>query len=99
MKSLFIINEKISNSQLEQSYLLILAMLNFEHHVKLVFINNAYTRIDNDPALKQQWLALKLYGIEKFYCLNSTQVSSHQELIPITDMEFEQLKNQADLVS
>lgn len=99
MKTLFIINENISQSQLEQTYLLILAMLNFDHDVDLVFINDAFNRIKRDEALKKQWLALKIYGADNFFNLTHNGNKPGPGLITISQADFEKLKNQADILS
>lgn len=99
MKSLFIINENMKESQLDQSYLLILAMLNFDHQVDLVFSNNAFDLVNHCNDSIQKWRALKLYGVEKFYCLNCSKQKLNDELTALIPSDFYQMKAQADWVS
>ncbi len=69
MKISMIVGEHFSQQQLTHSHLLCLALLNFEHQVSVVFIGQAFKLIMQDMDSQKHWLALKLYGVDRFYQL------------------------------
>ena len=97
-----IITENLSKQQLEHSYLLCLALLNFEHEVNLVFIGQAFKTIMAEAELQKQWLALKLFGVKTFYQLNlddeqiNQTADMHCQLID--KKSFDSLKIAMDLL-
>lgn len=103
MKVTMVISAQMSAEQLERSYLLGLALLNFEHNLSLVFIDQAFTKLTLTPVNKKRWLALKLYGVNNFYQLNTVvhsnnaiQADKHCEVI--SSATFNDLKSQMDLL-
>lgn len=103
MKVAMIISEQQSTQQLQESYLLCLALLNFEHQLNVVFIGQAVALLDQDAALKKSWLALKLYGAEAFYQLNKdsqnkSEPATNEHCQLIDSATFAALKNDMDLL-
>ncbi len=85
---------------LENQYLLCLAMLNFDHPVTLVFMGNSYQKIMNDESSRQKWRALKMYGVENFYCLDPVEGTLSDGCAqPLSVTDFLRLKSQADFIS
>lgn len=100
MQNLFIIQEHMSQAQLEQSYLLILAMLNFEHNVDIIFTGEAYNQLCTDETHFKKWSALTMYGVDNlFQLVKDNHALKHNELTAIDQAAFETLKKQADLLS
>ncbi len=99
MRTLFIINQHMNEAQIEQSYLLILAMLNFDHHVNVVFTGQSYRRLITDDAAKKKWSALKIYGVDDFFELTEHQSSCIENIKHINHSAFARLKSQADFLS
>jgi len=97
-----IITDHLSKQQLEHSYLLCLALLNFEHQVNVVFVDHAFKSIMAEAEIQQQWLALKLFGVEAFYQLNldnqhlDSAADIHCQLID--KPTFDALKTAMDLL-
>ena len=102
MKVSLIITEQLSNQQLEHSYLLCLALLNFEHEVNVVFVDQAFKSILAEAEIQKQWLALKLFGVEAFYQLNlddkSTNHAADAHCQLIDKVSFDALKSEMDLL-
>ncbi len=102
MKISIVINEHLSKKQLEHSYLLCLAGLNFEHQVNAVFLGQAFKLIMQDTAAQRQWLALKQYGIEAFYQLQPDnkhidhETKKHCQII--SPSTFDIIKSKMDLL-
>ena len=99
MKAVFVINESMSHEQLEQSYLLILALLNFDHHVDLVFVGDAFNQLIQGEQTTKKWRALKLYGVHAFYQFCDDKENHPDELVPLNANEFATLKTQAQFLS
>ncbi|MCX7554957.1 hypothetical protein OS175_13855 [Marinicella sp. S1101] len=99
MQSLFIINEKMNTTQVEQSYLLILAMLNFEHSVDVVFSGAGCENLINSNAQLKKWTALKLYGVNDFYHLTADSGITALDTTALSTADFENMKNQAAFLS
>jgi hypothetical protein len=102
MKITFIITDNLSMQQLEHKYFLCLALLNFEHQVTVVFVDQAFQSIVTEPEIKKSWLALKIYGVETFYQLNlnciSETPSSVEHCQIISKISFDALKDEMDLL-
>lgn len=92
MRTLFNITPDQDIQRLQQTHLLILALLNFDHTVDIVFHNNSDLLIEDHQNLYQQWQALPLYGARDFKFLNSRQDN-------ISQQHFHKLIQQADFVS
>ncbi len=100
MKSLFVINRVNDQAWLENQYLLCLAMLNFEHQVNLVFVEDAFEQVMRLEATAKQWSALGLYGAQAFQLTNpATNDRSDKKLSPINEAEFDSLKTKMDFIS
>ncbi len=102
MKITVIITENLTKQQLEQSYLLCLAWLNFEHQISVVFVGSAFASICNSPETKKQWLALKHFGVDALYQFNSLPQTNGPGKTPhcriIDQAHFDALKNMSDLL-
>jgi len=102
MKVSMIITDQFSKQQFEHSYLLCLALLNFEHQVNVVFVDQAFKSIMAETEIQKQWLALKLFGVEAFYQLNlddkytNHAADTHCQLIDKTS--FDAMKSNMDLL-
>ncbi len=102
MKVSRIITNNPSDQRLEHSYLLCLALLNFEHQVNVVFVDHAFKSILADEITKKQWMALKLYGVEAFYQLNLNikhcDPRSGKHCLNLDKTSFDALKNEMDML-
>lgn len=63
MKCLFMIHQSMKSERLEQQYLLMLAMLNFDFEVHLVFTEGAAEFWRHHQHWRKKLTALELYGI------------------------------------
>ncbi len=100
MKCLYIVTEHMSAEQTNNSYLMCLAMLNFDHQVEVVFTAGAFAQIQQDEQLCKQWLALKLYGVSHMYQLiDYPQAETNQHLEAINYAQFATLSTQCDHLS
>jgi hypothetical protein len=70
MRVLFNIYPEQSQQRLEQTHLLILALLNFDHTIHIVFHGGSEHIIQNNSSLNKKWQALPLYGAHDFLFLN-----------------------------
>ena len=70
MRILFNIQPGQSQLRLTQTHLLILALLNFDHTVHIVFHDGGEQIIRNDEELNKKWQALPLYGAHDFLFLD-----------------------------
>lgn len=85
MRSLFHIYPDFSHARLEQSYLLILACLNFDHRVDIVLHPGSEHRLQQNVQLLKKWQALPLYGAEDFIRLSELNCTdARQKLIRLT---------------
>lgn len=62
MNCLFIVTANATESHHNNHYLLMLAMLNYDFTVDVVFINNSLSSWKKHPTHKQNLSALQLYG-------------------------------------
>lgn len=92
MQTVFHIYPQQSDQCLEQSYLLMLALLNFEHKVFIVFHQNSFAEISKHAEQLKKWQALHLYGARAFLHYNgdNDNIGTH---------ELQQLTQQADFVA
>lgn len=100
IRSLFIITETMTKQQLDNQYLLSLAMLNFDHQVTLVFTGSVLNSLMSHPEQQKKWLALKMYGVDHFYQLTaqtSKPICDHSE--PLNHDALETLKANMDFLS
>lgn len=91
MTCVFLIHQDMSAELMERQYLLMIAMLNFDFKVHLVFTTGARSFWDHHKQWQQKLTALQLYGIQGIhhYCAQSAQQSS----------QLQQLLDQADFIS
>lgn len=99
MQTLFIINSQMNSSQVEQSYLLILAMLNFEHSVDVVFSGAGCDNLIHSEVNLKKWAALKLYGVDNFYHLTRDSAITGLATVALSKTDFESIKNRAAFLS
>lgn len=92
MLCLFNIRPDQSPERLEQSHLLILALLNFDHTVHVVFHDGSEQFIKDNEDLNKKWQALPLYGAHDFWFINGP----HNNL---TEHKYRKLNQQADFIS
>lgn len=92
MHTLFNIYPDHSRQRLTQTHLLILALLNFDHNIHIVFHDGSEQLIEADDELNKQWQALPLYGARDFLFLNSP-------LENMTQQDYHRLSQQADFIS
>ncbi len=100
MRCLFVITEQMDPQQLDQCYLLCIAMLNFDHQVDVVFEGRAFAEICTSAEAQKKWLALKLYGVDHLYQLQphvGDPTTATQT--PIDMADFATLKTQMDWIS
>ncbi len=100
MRCLFVLTDQMNQAQLDNSYLLCIAMLNFEHEVDVIFLDRAFTQISQHVEQKKKWLALKLYGVNTMYQFNATEaIGTDNHLTTISQAELSALKAAADYIS
>ncbi len=100
MRTLFVINRVTDQTWLENQYLLCLAMLNFDHQVNVVFVEDAFEQVMQLEATAKQWSALSLYGAQVFQLTDPTNHGhSDNRLSPINEAEFDRLKTEMDFIS
>ena len=100
MKCLFLINENLSIEQIEQQYLLMLAMLNFDFSVTVVFTNDTLHDWEEHEVHCKHLAALQMYGIDTFYLFNSSNRSSKR--FTTTNIDIDTLfrfKSAADFIT
>lgn len=92
MQAVFHIHPQQSEHSLEQSYLLMLALLNFEHKVFIIFHQNSLTEILKNTEQAKKWQALDLYGAQAFlhYGGDNDNIDAHG---------MHQLMQQADFIA
>ncbi len=100
MQCLFIITNELSLEQIERQYLLMIAMLNFDFQVNVVFIGNTHANWQNDDKLNKHLKALSMYGAQCHQLHNKPGKCTHYESpSPLSSNGFTALKNSADLIS
>jgi|GEM_PF-6440667 len=99
MKCLFILNNKLNATQIENQYLLMLAMLNFDHEVNLLFIGSAFSQWQQDPQLSKHLVALNMYGAKPYILSDHQLVPRKENPIPLNPAEFKLMKNKMDFIS
>ena len=92
MRCLFHIFADSSQDRLEQSHLLILACLNFDYRVDIVFHDHSERVLSRQPQLYKKWQALQLYGAQEFIQLSELSCSEADNLLT-------QLTDQADFIA
>ena len=92
MQTLFNIHPDQSPERLEQTQLLILALLNFDHSVHVVFHAGSEQAIKDNTELNKQWQALPLYGTHDFWFRGGP----HQNL---SEQKYRILRQQADFIA
>ncbi|KAA3641527.1 MAG: hypothetical protein DWP95_06575 [Proteobacteria bacterium] len=92
MHTLFNIYPDQSRQRLEQTHLLILALLNFDHTVHIVFHKGSEQFIKENADLSKKWQALPLYGAHDFWFFNG----QHDNL---NDQQYRRIKQRADFIS
>jgi hypothetical protein len=100
MKCLFLINENLSSTQIEQQYLLMIAMLNFDFSVSVVFTNDTIHAWHENKVHCKHLAALHMYGVDTFYLLNSSNPAPN--LLSTTSIDIDTLikfKAEADFIS
>jgi hypothetical protein len=91
MTCVFLIHQNMSAELMERQYLLMIAMLNFDFQVHLVFTTGASAYWEHHKQWQQKLTALELYGIQQVHHLSehtSEQAGQLQALL-----------NQADFIS
>jgi len=92
MRTLFNIQPGQSPERLNQTHLLILALLNFDHTVHVVFHHGSEQFIKDDIELSKKWQALPLYGAHDFLFFNSPNDN-------LSEIKYHKLCQQADFIS
>lgn len=92
MRALINIFPGQSPKRLQQTHLLILALLNFDHTVHIVFHDGSERTIQHDTELNKKWQALPLYGARDFLFLSGQYTNLSTE-------QFHRIKQRADFIS
>lgn len=92
MRLLFNIHPKQSQQRMEQTHLLILALLNFDHTIHIVFHGGSEQIIKDNTVFNKKWNALTLYGAQDFLFLNGPLENINQQ-------EYHHLCHQADFIA
>jgi|GEM_PF-2037379 len=92
MRILFNIYPEQSRQRLAQTHLLILAFLNFDHSVHIVFHEGSEQLIQDDLNIKKEWQALPLYGAHEFLFFDGPDKN-------ISEDKYRHLIQQADFIS
>jgi len=99
MKCLFIITPHQDIEHAENLYLLIIAMLNFDFPVTLVFDATSFKQWQTSEQLNQYLVALHMYGIKQFHILSSHRTNTTENKTAYIDhATFEQMKSAADFI-
>ncbi|TDR22781.1 hypothetical protein [Marinicella litoralis] len=98
MKCLFVINEQLSDQQIERQYLLMIAMLNFDFEVNLVFMDGAHEMWLNHESHTKHLNALTMYGAKCHSFTTSFNSSEHKHDL-LNQAAFNALKNDMDFIS
>ena len=77
MKCVFIIHQQMSTETLERQYLLMIAMLNFDFEVHLLFTSGAGSYWRHHPQWQKKLKALDMYGISSIKQLPDTESTQH----------------------
>lgn len=100
MKCLFIIDSKLKDDQIENQYLLMIAMLNFDYEVNVIFIGQAHKKWQTDPKLSKHLAGLSMYGAKKHSLTIDTDSGMAVESGNTLSMkDFIQLKNDMDFIT
>lgn len=101
MECVFVIQAHFSNQQIEQQYLLMIAMLNFEFKVQLVFDDESWHHWQTHKPLQQKYQALTLYGADVFLlCEPARSLNSAEPACQVIDFkQFHELLASAGFVS
>ncbi len=92
MRAIFHIYPQQSQQCLQQTYLLLLALLNFDHKVFIVFHQNSLTEISKNTEQAKKWQALNLYGAQAFIYYDGDNDN-------IDAYGLQQLMRQADFIA
>ena len=99
MKCLMVIHKHMSDQQLEHGVLMCLAWLNFDYQVDLVSLDGRLAQLLKNPETVQQWQSLHFYGVQNFFQLTgSTSTLTTDLLSPIDAIQFDQLKQSAQVI-
>jgi hypothetical protein len=101
MNCVFIVQAHLSGQQIEQQYLLMIAMLNFDFKVQIIFDEESWHHWQTHKPLQQKINALLLYGAEALLLQNadkSTDSEINQHRL-INKTEFNQIMSTAGFVS
>lgn len=101
MNCVFIIPAHLNNQQIEQQYLLMIAMLNFDFEVHIIFDQASWHHWYSHKPLAQKLKALNLYGAEHSV-LNGHQQgmdNEHIDVRHIDDNEYHQIMSGAGFIS
>ncbi len=81
MHCVFVIQAHLSNQQIEQQYLLMIAMLNFDFKVQVIFDEESWHHWQTHKPLHQKYQALTLYGAEALLLHNSPKSLDSEEIV------------------
>jgi hypothetical protein len=101
MNCLFLFTHKLTAQQIEQQYLLLIAMLNFDFKVQVLFDKTIFHDWLMHKPLKEKLMALNMYGIDEFLLLNNPTQQDEIELPTrgIDHQELQQMMSAADFIS
>lgn len=101
MNCLFVFTHKMTPQQIEQQYLLMIAMLNFDFNVQVLFDQAIYQEWLMHKPLKQKLMALNMYGVDEFLIQTKYLNSDDEEFTVrmIDETELQQMMIKADFIS
>ncbi|MCB1582700.1 MAG: hypothetical protein R3E90_15910 [Marinicella sp.] len=101
MHCVFIIQQHLSKQQIEQQYLLMIAMLNFDFKVQIIFDKQSWHHWQSHKTLNQKYNALNLYGAEALLALNATKQPDLDTYScrTITPVQMQQILASAEFIS